>query len=349
MTEPDDSTNDGLPTGDEIPTGDIPLGGTEPSSETPSTNEADDTEGADDSASGGRFGTRQRVVAGVAAIALLVGAGWAIFGGSEEPPPPTTTTTTTEKPTTTVALQKRPALISQVATAKPDESDVTVLERPPPEWETASPVITWDAPEIPASQAESDRPELPREDYPLEGRYRTPVGWTFSNPTPFGDAFTVLVVEQRGDWAEVMLPVRPNGTRGYVDLSQFDLSEHDYRVELDLSDRHLVVYKGTEKITDTQVVVGRDATRTPTGRFYITDKTDDVPSGFYGPHVFPLNGYSEQLDTFDGGVPVIAMHGTSRPDLIGQAASNGCVRLPNEVITQLNEELPIGTQVEIYA
>jgi lipoprotein-anchoring transpeptidase ErfK/SrfK len=65
--------------------------------------------------------------------------------------------------------------------------------------------------------------------------------------------------------------------------------------------------------------------------------------------VFPLNGYSEQLDTFDGGVPVIAMHGTNRPDLVGQAASNGCVRLPNEVITQLNEELPIGTQVEIYA
>ncbi len=81
------------------------------------------------------------------------------------------------------------------------------------------------------------------------------------------------------------------------------------------------------------MVVGKDATRTPTGRFYITDKTDDVPSSFYGPFILPLNGYSEQLDKFDDGVPVIAMHGTSRPDLLGQAASNGCIRLPNEVIT----------------
>ena len=74
-----------------------------------------------------------------------------------------------------------------------------------------------------------------------------------------------------------------------------------------------------------------------------------MPSSFYGPHILPLNGYSEQLDTFDGGVPVIALHGTSRPDLLGEAASNGCVRLPNEVIEQLNTELPLGTQVEIYA
>jgi lipoprotein-anchoring transpeptidase ErfK/SrfK len=96
-------------------------------------------------------------------------------------------------------------------------------------------------------------------------------------------------------------------------------------------------------------VVGKDATRTPTGRFYITDKTDKVPSTFYGPHILPLNGYSEQLDIFDDGVPVIALHGTSRPDQLGQAVSNGCVRLPNEVVTLLNDELPIGTQVEIYA
>lgn len=297
-----------------------------------------------------RFGTRQRVIAAVAAVVLLGGLGWAVFGGSEEPPPTTTTTTTTtEKSTTTTAPETRPALISQVATAKPEVTEVAVWEKPPPEWESAKPVVTWDAPEIPASQAESDRPALPREDYPLQGRYKTPTGWTFTNPTPFDGPFTVLVFEQRGNWAEVLIPVRPNGTRGYVDLNYFELSEHNFRVELDVSDRHLVAYRGTEKIVDTQVVVGRDATRTPTGRFYVTDKTDDVPSDFYGPFILPLSNYSEQLDTFDGGVPVIAMHGTSRPDLLGQAASNGCIRMPNEVITQLNDELPLGTQVEVYA
>ncbi len=321
----------------------------EPGAEGPDEVTADPEAGAEPGAS--RFGSRELAVAGVAALALLGALGWFLFGGSEEPPPTTTTTTTTTtEASTTTEAESRPALVSQVATAKPELAEVVVWEAPPPDWDTLTPVTKWDVPDIPASAEEfADRPDLPRLDYPLDGRYRTETGWLFNNPTPFGDPFTALVTEQRGNWAEVMVPVRPNGTRGYVDVSQVDLSEHDYRVELTLSDRRLVVYKGTEVITDTEVVIGKDATQTPTGRFYITDKTDDVPSAFYGPHILPLNAYSEQLDTFDGGVPVIAMHGTSRPDLLGEAASNGCVRLPNEVIEQLNTELPLGTQVEIYA
>jgi lipoprotein-anchoring transpeptidase ErfK/SrfK len=64
--------------------------------------------------------------------------------------------------------------------------------------------------------------------------------------------------------------------------------------------------------------------------------------------MLPLNSYSEQLDVFDDGVPVIAMHGTSNPASVGQAASNGCVRMPNEVVSLLYDQLPLGTQVEIY-
>lgn len=296
--------------------------------------------------------TRQRAVAAIGVAAVLALIGWLIFAPDEDEPAPepATTTTTTAEPTSTTAPEMRPALISQVATAKADVAEVTVWSSPPPDWETAEPVITWDAPEVPASQALfTDRPDLPRPDYDIQGRYATATGWEFSNPSAFGDPFTMLVTEQRGTWAEVMVPVRPNGTLGYVDTSQVDLSEHDYRVELDISDRQLTVYQGTEVITDTSVVVGKDVTQTPTGRFYITDKTDKVPSSFYGPNILALNGYSEQLDIFDDGVPVIALHGTSRPDQVGQAVSNGCVRLPNEVVSLLNEQLPLGTQVEIYA
>ena len=49
------------------------------------------------------------------------------------------------------------------------------------------------------------------------------------------------------------------------------------------------------------------------------------------------------------GVPVIALHGTSNPASVGQAASNGCVRMPNEVVSLLYDQLPLGTQVEITA
>jgi lipoprotein-anchoring transpeptidase ErfK/SrfK len=58
-----------------------------------------------------------------------------------------------------------------------------------------------------------------------------------------------------------------------------------------------------------------------------------------------VSAYSETLDVFDNGVPVIALHGTSRPDLLGQAVSNGCIRVPNDVIQQLADTVPQGTPV----
>jgi hypothetical protein len=290
---------------------------------------------------------RNLTLLGIGTIAVL-GLVAFVLSRSEEPPAaPTTTTTTTTSTTTTVPV--RPALVSQVATVKPNLQRVFIQETPPEGWEAMTPAIVWEAPELPASQAEFDRPALPREDYKIQGRYKVDGGWEFLNPGPFDGPTAFLVTEQRGNWAEVMMPVRPNGTKGYLDVNQVDMSEHDYRVELDISDRRLVAYKGTEVIADTRVVVGRDSTRTPLGRFYVTDKTQDTPSSFYGPAMLPLNSYSEQLDTFDDGVPVIAMHGTTRPDLLGQAESNGCVRMPNEIVSLLYDQLPIGTQVEIYA
>jgi hypothetical protein len=238
-----------------------------------------------------------------------------------------------------------------VATAEAGLPTVTVLSAPPPDWETSTEVLRWEAPALSASQATMPaRPALPRPDYDIEGRYTTESGWEFSNPTSFGEPLTFVVTEARGDWVKVLLPVRPNHTEGYISSDQVDITQHDYRLELRLSEHRLTAYRGAELFADTTVVTGKDATRTPTGRFFVTDKVEqDDTDGFYGPYVLALNGYSEQLDIFDDGVPVIAIHGTSRPDLLGTSASNGCVRIPNEVITQLHEELPLGTPVEIYA
>ncbi|MEK6557681.1 MAG: L,D-transpeptidase [Candidatus Margulisiibacteriota bacterium] len=43
-----------------------------------------------------------------------------------------------------------------------------------------------------------------------------------------------------------------------------------------------------------------------------------------------------------------AIHGTNRPETIGQAASHGCIRLRNEDITRLFKLVKIGTPVYIY-
>jgi lipoprotein-anchoring transpeptidase ErfK/SrfK len=43
-----------------------------------------------------------------------------------------------------------------------------------------------------------------------------------------------------------------------------------------------------------------------------------------------------------------ALHGTNRPETVGQAVSHGCVRLRNEDIARLYEMVPVGTPVYIY-
>jgi lipoprotein-anchoring transpeptidase ErfK/SrfK len=43
-----------------------------------------------------------------------------------------------------------------------------------------------------------------------------------------------------------------------------------------------------------------------------------------------------------------ALHGTNRPETVGQAVSHGCVRLRNEDIAQLYTMVPVGTPVYIY-
>jgi lipoprotein-anchoring transpeptidase ErfK/SrfK len=53
------------------------------------------------------------------------------------------------------------------------------------------------------------------------------------------------------------------------------------------------------------------------------------------------------MELFDGGLPVIAFHGTNNPGIIPSKASNGCIRMPNEVVTQLAELVPAGSVVVI--
>lgn len=300
---------------------------------------SEETEQPRDGSGGGV--PRVAILIGVVAVAAIVVAIALLRGGEETAEPePTTTTTTTLVP-------RSPGEVV-VATARNPE--IQVRSTPPDDWDSTK--VTIAGPTTPppeASQASTPaRPPLPRVGFPVEGRRAEPGGWRFDNPTSFGEPFTMLVTEGRGDWLQVEIPVRPNGTPGWVRASDVELSRHFYRVEINRGARTLRAWDGDELIAETPVVIGTDNTRTPTGRFYLTDKVpQDNPNAFYGPMVLALNAYSEQLDTFDGGVPVIAIHGTNRPELMGQAISNGCIRVPNDVITTLADRLPLGTQVDI--
>ncbi|MBT6445780.1 MAG: L,D-transpeptidase, partial [Acidimicrobiaceae bacterium] len=46
-------------------------------------------------------------------------------------------------------------------------------------------------------------------------------------------------------------------------------------------------------------------------------------------------------------IPKIALHGTNNPSLMGQYASNGCIRVPNDIINQIAGLMPVGSKVTI--
>ena len=238
---------------------------------------------------------------------------------------------------------------AEIATAR--VSTVAVSATEPPDWAVAQRIAgTGTGPAPPASQAlVPARAPLPRPDYPIQGRHASTTGWQFQSPTAFGGPLTFLVTERRGDWVEVMVPVRPNGTEGWIRASDVVLSTTTSRLDVHIADRKLRVVTDGHVVAETGIVVGTDQTPTPTGRFYVTDIVrQGDPGGFYGPYALALNGYSERLDVFHDGVPVIALHGTNRPDLIGTAASNGCVRIPNEVVATIAATVIAGTPVDIW-
>ena len=71
--------------------------------------------------------------------------------------------------------------------------------------------------------------------------------------------------------------------------------------------------------------------------------------GPYGTYQLSVSGFSDVLQSFGGGNGQIALHGTNRPELLGQPVSNGCVRLSNDAINRLAWLAPTGTPVEIVA
>ena len=157
-----------------------------------------------------------------------------------------------------------------------------------------------------------------------------------------------LVVAEQGDRYQVQLPIRPNGTTGWIERRTVKTFTHAFRIQVGLNAHEIVVTNGPTEVLRARIGVGRSAAPTPGGTYYTTQllKTPN-PNGAYGPYAYALSGFSETLASFGGGEAVIGLHGTNRPDLLGGDVSSGCIRLANADITYLAGLLPIGVPVVI--
>ena len=195
---------------------------------------------------------------------------------------------------------------------------------------------------------------IPVYDAPNGRRISFPDGrlWSY---TYRGNRLVLRVTQgSPGDaWVEAELPVRPNGVRGWIRTRDFTWSTVTHHIHIDVSARRVALYEGDRLVTSTQAIVGTSRTPTPTLSGFLVEKLPNHnlqnASVVLGDWILMLSFFSEVLDSFGGGLPRIALHGTHIPNRVGEALSNGCIRIPNNIIEAIAREAPLGTVVNIVA
>ncbi len=151
-------------------------------------------------------------------------------------------------------------------------------------------------------------------------------------------------------WLKVRLPIRPNGSSGWIPRDRVQIRRSARYIVIDRSSRKLKLYRRGRVVARFRVVIGAPGTPTPLGLFALQDRVlQPDRKGFIGPWALPLTAYSEALRRYDGGPGLVALHGRSGASLrdpLGSARSHGCIRMNNGRIASLKGS-PLGTAVRI--
>jgi lipoprotein-anchoring transpeptidase ErfK/SrfK len=148
-------------------------------------------------------------------------------------------------------------------------------------------------------------------------------------------------------WYRALLPIRPNGTWGFVPETSVRVAEVPYRIVVDRERLTLTLWEGCTVVATYPIGLGKESTPTPNGTFYITSLVrPPIPDSIYGPFAYGLSAFSDAITNWEGG-GVIGIHGTNDPASIGDRRSHGCIRMRNEDIERLVPILPLGTPVAI--
>jgi lipoprotein-anchoring transpeptidase ErfK/SrfK len=167
-------------------------------------------------------------------------------------------------------------------------------------------------------------------------------------PTVFGVVGAVVRRDCTRRWYRVQLPKKPNGVTGYVRARALWVETVPTRIVVEISKRRLTLYRNAKQVLTATVAVGSPSTPTPTGRFYVNQRLVPTDTGGpFGPGAIGISAFSTVLTGWAQGGPV-AIHGTNEPWSIGQAVSNGCIRLPNTTLMKVWREALAGTPVIIH-
>jgi lipoprotein-anchoring transpeptidase ErfK/SrfK len=147
-------------------------------------------------------------------------------------------------------------------------------------------------------------------------------------------------------WFKVSLPMRPNGTVGWIPAGTAALRPMRTHIVVHRGLRTIELYRGARRLLHAKVAVGAAGRETPLGEFYVTARF--VPDdSFLGVFALETSAYSRLTEWPGGGK--VGIHGTSKPWLLGEAVSHGCVRVSNATALALERLAPLGTPISIVA
>jgi lipoprotein-anchoring transpeptidase ErfK/SrfK len=112
------------------------------------------------------------------------------------------------------------------------------------------------------------------------------------------------------------------------------------------------VYREQQLVTSYPIAIGQAGWETPSGSFQVLEMQRNpkwqhpitgevVPAGADNPLGQRWIGF------LYAGRTHIGFHGTNQEDLIGQAVSHGCIRMRNQDVMALYEQVALGTTVNV--
>lgn len=147
---------------------------------------------------------------------------------------------------------------------------------------------------------------------------------------------------------------RANDVQGFLQPGQkLRIPTEPVRIYVDLEARWALYFFGDEVAAAWPVGIGRPGEETPPGDYTVKDKIENPPWMKVGQEAIPYGDPRNPLGSRwlgwaqDGHKTSYGFHGTTQPESIGKAESDGCVRFRNEDVQVLFQILPEGAPIHI--
>jgi lipoprotein-anchoring transpeptidase ErfK/SrfK len=147
------------------------------------------------------------------------------------------------------------------------------------------------------------------------------------------------------DWYRISIPMRPNGTYGWIPASKVSLAPTISQIVVHRGSRTIDIYWHGKRRVHAIAAVGAPSMPTPLGKYYVAARFVPQNDPFLGVFAVETSAYSS-LPNWPGG-GVVGIHGTNEPWLLGQPVSHGCIRVANQTALALKRFAPLGTPIRI--